>query len=129
MYPTLLKDALDLFRGDQWARRIMDSNVFCSRGETIQAGADGILAMLATGNDRPNLFEIFSLNDSFDLITAIFACDNNDLADGPRALKRAHGMRDDRPAGDRRKQFVKTHATTVTGGDDDGCKHDRDVIC
>jgi hypothetical protein len=29
-------------------------------------------------------------------------------------------MGDDRSAGDRRKQFVETHATTVTGGDDDG---------
>jgi hypothetical protein len=28
-------------------------------------------------------------------------------------------MRDDRFASNRRKQFVETHAATVTGGDDD----------
>jgi hypothetical protein len=34
-------------------------------------------------------------------------------------------MGDDRSIGDRRKQFVETHAATVTGGDEDGCQHDR----
>ena len=33
-------------------------------------------------------------------------------------------MSDDRFARDHRKQFVETHAATVTGGDDDGGKHE-----
>jgi hypothetical protein len=89
----------------------------------IQTGANGILTMFAAGNDRPNLFEIFIANDCFDLIKSIFACNNNDLADTIGSLKCVDGMRDDRSAGDHRKQFVETHAATVTGGDENSCKH------
>jgi hypothetical protein len=75
--------------------------------------------MFAAGNDRPNFFEISIANDCFDLIKSIFACDNNDLADTGGPLKCVDAMRDDRSAGDRRKQFVETHAATVTSRDDD----------
>jgi hypothetical protein len=89
----------------------------------IQAGADGILTMFAAWNNRPNLFEISIADDRFDLIQSICASDHNDLAHGTRALECENGMRDDRPAGDRRKQFVETHAATVTGGDENSGKH------
>jgi hypothetical protein len=119
----LLEDALDLFRRDQWASSIVNSHVFRTSLEMIQAGADGILTMFAAGNDRPNFFEISIANDCFDLIKSIFPCNNNDLADTVGPLKCVDSMRDDRSAGDRRKQFVETHAATVTGGDENGCKH------
>jgi hypothetical protein len=75
--------------------------------------------MFAAGNDRPNFFEISIANDCFDLIKSIFACDNNDLADTVGPLKCVDAMREDRSAGDCRKQFVETHAATVTSRDDD----------
>ena len=101
----------------------MDSNVCCPWLEMIQAGANGILTMFATGNDRLNFFEIFIANERFDFSVSIFACDHDDFIDTAATLKCADGMGDDRSIGDRRKQFVETHAATVTGGDEDGCKH------
>jgi hypothetical protein len=103
----------------------VNSHVFRTSLEMIQAGADGILTMFAAGNDRSNLFEILIANDCFDLIKSTFARDNNDLADTVGPLKCVDGMRNDRSAGDRRKQFVETHAATVTGGDENSCKHRR----
>jgi hypothetical protein len=120
---ALLEDALDLLRRGQWASSIVYSHVFGISLEMIQAGADGILTMFAAWNDRPNFFEISIANDCFDLIKSIFACDYNDLADTVGPLKRVDGMRDDRSASDRREQFVKTHAATVTGGDENSSKH------
>jgi hypothetical protein len=37
----------------------------------IQAGADGILPVFATRNDRPNLVELFFTNNRFDFIVSI----------------------------------------------------------
>src|SRR5947207_15950284 len=91
----------------------------------IQASADGILTMLATGNDRPKLFEIFVANDPLDFSVSIFTRDHNDLANTGCTLKCGDCMGDNRSAGDRRKQFIETHAATVTGVDDDGCSHDQ----
>jgi hypothetical protein len=119
MGPALLEDALDLFRRDQWASSIVNSHVFHISLEMIQASADGILTMFAAWNDRPNFFEIPIANDRFELIKSIFARDNDDLGNTVGPFKRVDGMRYDRSAGDRRKQFVETHAATVTGGDDD----------
>jgi hypothetical protein len=118
---ALLEDALDLFRRDQWASSVVNSHVFRTSLEMIKAGADGILTMFAAGNDRSNFFEILITNDCFDLIKSIFARDNNDLADTVGSLKRVDGMRDDWPAGNRRKQFVETHAAAVTGCDENSC--------
>ena len=75
--------------------------------------------MFAAGNDRPNFLKIPIANACFDLIKSIFPCNNNDLANTVGPLKCVDSMRDDRFAGDRRKQFVETHAATVTGCDDD----------
>jgi hypothetical protein len=125
VHPALVEDALDLFSRDQWASSIVNSHVFRRGLEMIQAGADGILTMFAAENDRPNFFEISIANDCFDLIKSIFACDNNDLVDTVGPLKCVDGMRDDRSAGDCRKQFVETHAATVTGGDENGSEHRR----
>jgi hypothetical protein len=123
MHPRLLEDALYLVRYDQWASSIVNSDVFRTRLKMIQPGANRILTMFATGNDRSNFFEIFVTHDCFDLIESIFACNDNDPANATRALKCTYGMRDDWPAGDRRRQFVETHAATVTGGDENSCKH------
>ena len=101
----------------------MDSNVSRRWFEMIQAGADGILTMFATGNDRLNFFEIFIADYRFDFDVSIFTCNHNNFIDTAGTLKCTDGMGDDRSIGDRRKQFVETHATTVTGGDEDGCKH------
>src|SRR5882762_5399294 len=120
VHPALLENALDLSCRDQWASSIVNSRVLRASLEMIQTGTNGILTMFAAGNDRSNLFEIFIANDCFDLIKSILACNNDDLADTIGALKCVDGMGDDRSAGDRRKQFVETHSTTVTGGDDDG---------
>jgi hypothetical protein len=87
----------------------------------IQASPDGILTMFSAGYNGSNLFEFFIADDLFYFSQSIFTCDDNDSADAPGALKCVDGMADDRSAGDRRKQFVETHATTVTGGNDDGC--------
>ena len=84
--------------------------------------------MFTAGNDRPDFFELFIANDCFDFIKSIFATDNNDLADRAGPLKCADGMCDDGSANNRREQFVETHAPTVTGRDDDGGQHGRDVI-
>jgi hypothetical protein len=124
VHPALLENALDLFRHDQWASSIVNSHVLRTSLEMIQTGTNGILTMFAAGNDRPNLFEILIANGCFDLIKSILACNNNDLADTIGPLKCVDGMRDDRSAGDHRKQFVETHAATVTGSDDDGSQHD-----
>src|SRR6266498_153767 len=105
----------------------MDSHVSRRCPEMPQASANGILTMFATGNDRPNFFEISIADDCIDFGVSIFACNNNDLVDTGGALKCVDGMGDDRSASDRRKQFVETHAATVTGGDDDGGQHDRRV--
>ena len=123
MHPALLEDRFDLFRSDQRPRCIVDSNVPCRWLEMIQSGADGILTMFATGNDRLNFFEIFIADERFDFSVSIFTCNHNDFVDTAGPLKCADGMEDDRSIGDRRKQFVETHAATVTGGDEDGCKH------
>jgi hypothetical protein len=127
VHPALLEDALDLFRRDQWASSIVNSHVFRTSLEMIQAGANGILTMFAAGNDRPNFFEISIATDCFDLSKSIFAGDHNDLADTVGPLKRVDGMRDDRSAGDRRKQFVETHSAAVTGGDENSCEHVKRV--
>jgi hypothetical protein len=79
--------------------------------------------MFAAGNGRPNLFEILIADDHFDFILSIFTRDYNDFADTAGTLKCAYGMRDDGLAGDRRKQFIETHAATVTGGNDDCGQH------
>jgi hypothetical protein len=79
--------------------------------------------MFAAGNDRPNLFEIFVADDRFDFGVSIFTRDYNDFADTAGTLKCAYGMRDDGFASYLRKQFIETHAATVTGGNDDGGKH------
>src|ERR1044072_177541 len=105
----------------------MDSNVCCPWLEMIQTGANGILAMFATGNDRPNLFEIFIANERFDFGVSVFACDHDDFIDTAATLKCADCMGNNRYIGDRRKQFVETHAATVTGGDEDGGQHDWSV--
>jgi hypothetical protein len=118
MDSALLEDAPDLFGRDQWASSIVNSHVFRTSLEMIQTSANGILTMFAAGNDRPNLFEIFITNDWFDLIKSIPACNNNDLADTIGPLKCVDGMRDNRSAGDHRKQFVETHAATVSGSDE-----------
>jgi hypothetical protein len=120
VYPALLEDAFDLVRGDQRARRIMDGNVAYRRFEMTQAGPNGVLAMFATRNERPNFFEIFIAGDCLDLRVSVFTCDHNDLVDRGSALKYVYGVRDNRSAGDRRKQLVETHAATLTGSDDDG---------
>jgi hypothetical protein len=120
VYPALLEDALDLFRGDQRAGCIMDSHVSCGCLEMIEPGPDGILTMFSAGYDRPNLFEFFIADNLFYFSQSIFTCDGNDPAHAPDALKCVDRMGNDWSAGDRRKQFVETHATTVTGGNDDG---------
>jgi hypothetical protein len=84
----------------------MDSDVRCRFFEMSQAGANGILAVFATGNDRPNFFEIFIADDRFDLSVSIFSCDHNDFIDTAGALKCSYRVCDDRSAGDRREQFV-----------------------
>jgi hypothetical protein len=76
--------------------------------------------MFAAGNDRPNLFEILIAGDHFDFMPSTFTRDYNDFADTAGALKCAYGMRDDGFTGDLRKQFIETHAATVTASNDDG---------
>src|SRR5436190_21547595 len=73
----------------------------------IQASADGILTMLATGNDRPNLFEIFIANDRRDFSVSIRTGDHNDLANTGCTLKCVDCVGDDRSAGDRRNNLSK----------------------
>src|SRR4029077_20227105 len=87
VYPAVLEDQFDLFRGDQRSRCIMHSDIFCSRVEMIQTGADGILAMFPPRNDRLSLFEFFIADDLFYFSQSIFARDDNDPADAPSALK------------------------------------------
>src|SRR5206468_12628863 len=89
----------------------------------IKADTNGILTMISSVNDRPNFLEISITNDCFYLIKSIFARDDNDFADTVGPLNCLDGMRDDRSASDHRKQFVETHSATVTGGDENGCKH------
>ena len=98
----------------------MHSDVCCRRVEMIQAGPNGILAMFATRNDRLSFFEIFITDDRFDFAVSIFTRDHNDFIDTAGALKCTQRVGEDGFPGDRRKQFVETHAATVTGGDDDG---------
>jgi hypothetical protein len=120
MYPALLEDALNLFRGDQRARRIMDSDIFRVGTKAIQTGAHGILTMFATRNNRVDFFEIFIADDLFDFTMSIFASHNDDFINGSGALERQNRMRDRRFPGNCHKQFVKTRAPAATGGDDDG---------
>jgi hypothetical protein len=125
VYAALLEDALDLFRGDQRARCIMDGHVPCTGFQLIQACANRILAMFAARNDRTNLLEVFIANNRFDFSMSIFARDHSDFIDTAGTLKCMDGMRDDRSTGDRGKQLVKTHAATVTGGDENSSKHSQ----
>jgi hypothetical protein len=86
----------------------------------VQPGAHGILPTPSARNDRPNFFEIFIANDRFDLIVSIFPGHHNNSIDRPGALKCAYRVHDHRFAGNRRKQFIETHAAAVTGRDNDG---------
>ena len=86
----------------------------------IQASAHGILPVFTTRNDRANLLEILIANYRVDFVVSIFPGDNNDSINRVGALKCAYRVRDDWFAGNRRKQFIETHAAAVTGGDDDG---------
>jgi hypothetical protein len=118
--PALLEHALDLFGRDQRASRIVNGDVFRISLQMIQPGTNRILTVFPTRDDRPNLFEIFIVEDRFDLIEAIFARNDNDSRDATGALKCTYGMGNDRFTGDWRRQFVETHAATVTGCDENG---------
>jgi hypothetical protein len=85
----------------------------------IQAGADGILPVFATRNNRSNLPGLFIANNRFDFLVSIFPGDDDNFAHGRGPLKCAYRMRDDWFAGNCRKQFIETHALTGAGGDDD----------
>jgi hypothetical protein len=86
-----------------------------------QAGAHGILPVFATWNDRPHFSEVFSADNRFDFIKSIFPGDNNNFVHRAGALKCVYRVRDNWFAGNRSKQFVKTHAAAITGrNDDDG---------
>src|SRR5206468_11178685 len=112
-----------LFILAQRVSSIVTRLVFGTRIEISQAVTDGILTMFAAGKDRPNFLEISITIDCFYLVKSIFARDDNDFADTVGPLNCVDGMRDDRSASDHRKQFVETHSATVTGGDENGCKH------
>ena len=87
---------------------------------SIQPGAHGVLPPLSARNDRSNLFEIFIAHDRFDFIASIFARDDNNSIDSVGALKCAYCMSNDWFPGNRRKQFIETHAAAVTTRNNDG---------
>jgi hypothetical protein len=55
----------------------------------------------------------------------IFTRNDDDFGDGPAALECLNGMRDHWFPRNCRKQFVKSHAPTASGRDDDGAKHEQ----
>jgi len=93
----------------------------------IQAGAHGILPAFATRDDRPNLLKIFFANDRFDFVMSICAGDDDDSIDALGILKCAYRVRDDRFPCHYCKQFVEAHAAAVTGRDEDGAEHGKNV--
>src|SRR5215470_13866640 len=93
--PALLEHALDLFGRDQRASSIVNSDVFRISLQMIQTGANRILTVFSTRDDRPNLFEIFLAEARCDLIEPIFARNDNDPRHANGALKCTYGMGDD----------------------------------
>src|SRR5262252_2738602 len=101
----------------------MNRDVFCGGFEFIQTDANGILTTFAAGNDGSNFFQTFAADQRFNFGDSIFARDNDDVTDASGSLKSAQGVCDNRPAPNRSKQLIETHATTVTGGNENGGKH------
>jgi hypothetical protein len=91
----------------------------------IQPGADGILTLFAAGNDRPHLCELFIANNRPDFIVSIFPRDDNNSAHGVGMLKCGYCVCDDWFVGNRRKQLIESHATALTGGDNDCRQHEQ----
>jgi hypothetical protein len=117
---ALFEDAIDLLRSNQRPRGIVHRDVSHNGFQMIQTSAHGILPALSARNNRLNLFEIFIANDRFDFIVSIFPGHHNNSIDRAGALKCAYRVRDNWFAGNRRKQFIETHAAAVTGRDNDG---------
>ena len=51
MHPAPLKDTLDLLRADERTRGIVDRDIASIRAEIFQTSADGILSLLAAGDN------------------------------------------------------------------------------
>ena len=120
MDAALFEDAVNLLRSNQRPRGIVHRDVSYNGFQMIQTSAHGILPALSAWNNRLNLFKIFIANDRFDFIVSIFPGDDDDCVYGAGTLKCADRVRDHRFAGNRRKQFIETHAAAVTGRDNDG---------
>ena len=114
------KNLLDNLRCNKRTRGVMHRDVLRFRAELKQTSRDGILPMLATGDDRSNFPEIFPVRDFSNFGVSIFTRDDYDLANGTSALERSDRMRDNGFAGNFGKKFVETHATAAPRRDDDG---------
>jgi hypothetical protein len=91
----------------------------------IQAGADRILPVFATRNDRPHLLELFFMNNRSDFIVSIFPRDDNNSAHRVGTLKCGYCVCDDWSAGNRRKQFIESHAAAIARGNNDCRQHEQ----
>jgi len=62
--------------------------------DPIQAGSNGILPAFAAGDNRPDLAETRVRSDFSDFIKSFFARDDDDFANGSRAVERADCISD-----------------------------------
>src|ERR1051325_8361197 len=118
MLATALEHAADFFRSDQRPRRIVDRDEIGICADMVETDANGILPLDTAGHNLSHL--CLCSEQLAQLAQTIAASDQNDLVDTVRALERINGVRDQRLAAKRGKQFVEPHALARTGGDDDG---------
>src|SRR4030095_5414041 len=96
MDATLIERALDLFRSNQRARRIVHGDIFRFAINLIQTGTNGILPAFAAGDDRPDFFKAGVATDFSNFIMSFFTRHDYDLAYRRCMLERANCMSDHR---------------------------------
>jgi hypothetical protein len=119
MDQTLCEHPFDLVGGNQRPRSVVHGDVSRRGLQLVEPSAHGILPAFSTPSDRSNLFEVFIAHDGFDFVMSIFARDNNNSIDRVGVLECGYGVREDWFAGNRRKQFIETHAAAVPSRDND----------
>src|SRR5215469_7226965 len=114
-----LKRALDLFRSNQWPRRIVHGDIVRVAINLIQTRTNRILPAFAAGHDGPHFFEAGSATDFSDFIMSFLTPYDYDFAYRTCMLERTNCMSDHRFASDYSEQFIEPHALAAAAGYDD----------
>jgi hypothetical protein len=118
------QDLLDLFRRNQRPGGIVNRDIFRGFSNAFQAGAHGVLALSAAGNNLRHLFELVSRDKLLQLCGPFRARNQNDLPHAICPLESANGVGEHRSFAEQREQFVESHSLAAARRDDDGAEHD-----